>query len=148
MRMRVGAGPGRVALLLGALLALSPAPAAAQDAGPPPTVDCRITDPEDGSIVPPIDAQFEDLCEDTVGCAFTPASGHPKVESSCDVAPCTSQMELSGWLPELNYACCGGPGEDCSSGVPSSCDEECAAVLWPFMSAVRPRSDCLLQLEC
>ena len=62
--------------------------------------------------------------------------------------PCTDFNELSERLPPLNIACCGGPGEDCSSGVPSFCDEECAAVLRPFMSVVRPRSDCLIQLEC
>ena len=49
------------------------------------SVDCHITDPEDGSVVPASDAQFEDLCDDTRGCAFTPASGHPKVDASCDV---------------------------------------------------------------
>lgn len=39
-------------------------------------------------------------------------------------------------MDPLNLACCGG-GSGCSSGVPSSCDAQCAAVLLPLMANCR-----------
>ena len=39
-------------------------------------------------------------------------------------------------MDPLNLACCGGDS-DCNSGVPSSCDAQCAAVLLPLMANCR-----------
>ena len=35
----------------------------------------------------------------------------------------------------INPDCCGNPGQDCSSGVPATCDAGCATVLLPFQAA-------------
>ena len=35
----------------------------------------------------------------------------------------------------INPDCCGSPGQDCSSGVPATCDAGCATVLLPFQAA-------------
>jgi hypothetical protein len=47
-------------------------------------------------------------------------------------ASCTNVQEFGAQVAPVNLACCDGVS-DCSSGAPSQCDAECAAVLLPLM---------------
>ena len=38
---------------------------------------------------------------------------------------------------EINAECCDEPGEDCSGGLPHTCNSDCAAVLLPFWGDCR-----------
>ena len=38
-------------------------------------------------------------------------------------------------MAPIGDACCGGPGEDCSTGLPSTCDADCGGVLLPFQAS-------------
>ena len=51
------------------------------------------------------------------------------------MAPCDNFMDFQKALDAVNPRCCGGLGQDCSSGVPSTCDAGCATVLLPFQAA-------------
>ena len=61
---------------------------------------------------------------------------------------CTNDAELNALLeqPDLNLMCCDSPGEDCSSGVPTTCDAQCAHVLLPIQRAVRACVNCARDL--
>ena len=45
---------------------------------------------------------------------------------TCDLSTMKSRVE------SINAACCDKPGQDCSGGKLSACDESCAAVLVPL----------------
>jgi hypothetical protein len=50
---------------------------------------------------------------------------------------CEDFGDLQAWLEPVNVQCCDDPAEDCSSGAPATCDEECARFLLPFQASVR-----------
>lgn len=55
--------------------------------------------------------------------------------ASCPaIVPCTNTAEFEALMAPINPACCSG-GSDCSSGSPSQCSDDCAAVLLPLRDA-------------
>ena len=52
-----------------------------------------------------------------------------------EVGPCNDAKDLQALLDPVNERCCDEPEDDCSSGVPSTCDADCGAVLLPFRAA-------------
>ena len=55
----------------------------------------------------------------------------------CDEAdPCS---DLQARTQALNEECCNEPGEDCSSGRPTTCNAGCARVMLPFFDDCRLR---------
>ena len=45
---------------------------------------------------------------------------------------CTEDASYQGWLALVNQACCTKAASQCSNGMPTSCDTECANVMSPF----------------
>ena len=45
---------------------------------------------------------------------------------------CKSAQHLQQRNDEVTAVCCDEPGEDCSSGMPASCNADCSAVLLPY----------------
>jgi hypothetical protein len=54
-------------------------------------------------------------------------SGHRRAQSN----RCTGAA-LQPRLDPINAACCGQPGENCTGGVPTSCDADCSAAFLPM----------------
>ena len=50
-------------------------------------------------------------------------------------------IDVEGRTAEVHAACCGAPGNDCSSGMPSTCGVACAATLMDYWE------DCAVQLR-
>ena len=57
-------------------------------------------------------------------------------QDACSGTPCTDAAEFQGLLGPVNALCCDDPTEDCTSGVPSTCYEDCASVLLPLRNTV------------
>lgn len=58
-------------------------------------------------------------------------------QASCPtIVPCTTVAEFEALMAPVNPACCSG-GSDCSSGSPSQCSADCAAVLLPLVETCR-----------
>ena len=55
-------------------------------------------------------------------------------EGDCPI-PCSSMPEFQAVLDPVNKECCDEPAEDCSSGYPARCNDDCAAVLLPVQAA-------------
>ena len=55
---------------------------------------------------------------------------------------CDTFANMQTFIDPVNDKCCGDPGEDCSSGVPSTCDYECSSVLDPLLTTVREPCMC------
>ena len=67
--------------------------------------------------------------------ADTPAGPAPPSPPSQDGSKaCTSYEGLQTLLNEVDRECCDGLKQDCSSGYPSTCDAQCAAVLLPMQA--------------
>ena len=49
--------------------------------------------------------------------------------------PCDNYGKFNSALSGISHYCCGGPGEKCNSGVPTTCDADCAEVLPGFVDA-------------
>ena len=73
----------------------------------------------------------------TADCRASGSTSEAEAQACISGAPlsssCGNLREFQGMMDPLNLACCGG-GSDCNSGVPSSCDAQCAAVLLPLMA--------------
>ena len=52
--------------------------------------------------------------------------GHRRMQASCKLADLTSRLQA------ITDECCDEPSEDCTAGIPTSCNAGCAAVLLPF----------------
>ena len=69
--------------------------------------------------------------------------GTPSTSSSVSAQGFTGQdcavvqlcSDLQARTQALNEECCNEPGEDCSSGRPTTCNAGCARVLLPFFDA-------------
>ena len=59
----------------------------------------------------------------------------PPPPPAVELGPCENFADLQTLLPLVNERCCDEPEDDCSSGVPSTCDADCGAVLLPFRAA-------------
>ena len=54
----------------------------------------------------------------------------------CPAAPeCSDYNALEQLMNGLHQECCDGPNQDCGSGLPSTCNAACAAVLLPMQAA-------------
>lgn len=67
--------------------------------------------------------------------ATCPAPAPPPAPPSVELGPCDNFGDLQTLVGPVNEVCCDEPSDDCSSGVPSTCDSDCGAVLLPFREA-------------
>lgn len=67
--------------------------------------------------------------------ATCPAPAPPPAPPSIELGPCDNFGDLQTLVGPVNEVCCDEPSDDCSSGVPSTCDSDCGAVLLPFREA-------------
>ena len=70
-------------------------------------------------------------------CASSPCSSHGVCTSvatpaSSSVPACSTVGDFSRLSEEVTAVCCDEPSETCATGIPSTCNSGCAAVLLPF----------------
>ena len=52
---------------------------------------------------------------------------------------------FEAWLGAVNQACCAKAASQCTSGLPSSCDMECADILTPFLKVSSGWHECIFR---
>ena len=66
----------------------------------------------------------------------TAKAGIDAAAARCPAAPeCNDYNALEQLTNDLNHECCDGPNQDCGTGLPSTCNAACAAVLLPMQAA-------------
>ena len=67
--------------------------------------------------------------------AYGDSLASKKMAYAVELGPCENFADLQTLVEPVNERCCDEPEDDCSSGVPSTCDADCGAVLLPFRAA-------------
>eukprot|EP01052_Picozoa_sp_SAG31_P031386 SAG31_NODE_3318_length_4420_cov_2.018051_4_plen_690_part_00 len=107
-----------------------------------PVEDCpgglpSSCDAECAAVLLPVQAACEDFLA-AGGLSYAPMKAIIDTAASLCTTPlpaCGSIEEFESVMGPVNEECCDQPSEDCSNGLPSSCNAECAALLLPAQAA-------------
>ena len=84
--------------------------------------------------VPNVGTEPEWLASNDSDALDADASSHRALQASGRPDQCSDDASFQAWLALVNSACCTNAATQCTNGLPTSCDEECANVLTPVRS--------------